>query len=149
MATKATSTKGVQLQRGDGGSPTETFTKIAEVISFKGPSEKAPQLDATSFDSVAMEFIAGLPDNGEITAEVQYVGTDAQQQGLRTDLRAGTKRNFKLVLNDQPAGGSNPTSIAFAAIVTQAPELGGSVNNVIKGSISLRISGAATWTYAA
>lgn len=147
MTTKATSTKKVKLQRGDGGGP-ETFTTIAEIISFKGPTEKAPQLDATSFDSDAMEFIAGLPDNGELTAEVQYVGTDAQQQGLRTDLRAGTKRNFKLVLNDMPSGGSNPTSIAFAAIVTQAPELGGGVNQVVKGSISLRISGTATWTYA-
>jgi hypothetical protein len=146
MTTKATSTKGVKLQRGDGGGP-ETFTTIAEVLSFKGPSEKAPQLDATSFDSVAMEFIAGLPDNGEITAEVQYVGSDAQQQGLRTDLRAGTKRNFKLVLNDSQ--GVQPTTVSFAAIVTQAPELGGGVNQVVKGSISLRISGQATWAYAA
>jgi hypothetical protein len=148
MTTKATSTRGVKLQRGDGAA-TETFTTIAEIISFKGPSEKAPQLDATSFDSSAMEYIAGLPDNGELTAEVQYVGTDAQQQGLRSDLRAGTRRNFKLVLNDTPSGGANPTSIAFAAIVTQAPELGGGVNQVVKGSISLRITGTATWTYPA
>jgi hypothetical protein len=147
MTTKATSTKGVKLQRGDGGGP-ETFTTIAEVLNFKGPTEKAPQLDATSFDSVAMEFIAGLPDNGEVTAEVQFIATDAQQQGLRTDLRNGTKRNFKLILNDMPSGGSNPTSVSFAAIVTQAPELGGAVNQVVKGQIGLRISGQATWVYA-
>jgi hypothetical protein len=147
MTTKASSTRGVKLQRGDGGSP-ETFATIAEVTSFKGPSEKAPKIDATSFDSTAMEFIGGLPDNGEITAEVQFIATDAQQQGLRNDLRAGTKRNFKLVLNDMPVGGANPTSVAFAAIITQAPEIGGGVNQVVKGSITLVISGTAIWTYA-
>jgi Lambda phage tail tube protein, TTP len=148
MATKATSTKAVKVQRGDGGSPTETFTTVAEVTTFKGPTEKAPQLDATSFDSTAMEYIAGLPDNGDLTFDVLFVGTDPQQQGLRTDLRAGTRRNFKIVLNDMPSGGSNPTSVLFAAIVTQAPEIGGGVNAVVKGSVSLRITGTPAWTYA-
>lgn len=147
MTTRATNTKFVKLQRGDGGGP-ETFTTIAEIISFKGPSEKVPPLDATSFDSAAMEYIAGLPDNGEVTAEVQYVGPDAQQQGLRVDLRAGTKRNFKLILNDMPVGGTQPTTISFAAIVTGAPELTGAVNQVVKGAISLRITSTATWAYA-
>lgn len=148
MTTKATSTKFVKVQRGDGAA-SEVFTTIAEVTSFKGPSEKAPQLDATSFDSTAMEYISGLADNGELTFDVQFVGTDPQQQGLRTDLRNGTRRNFKIVLNDQPTGGSNPTSVAFTAIVTGAPEIGGGVNQVVKGSCSLRITGTATWTYAA
>lgn len=144
MATKAKSTKGLKLQRGDGGG-SEVFTTIGEVTNIKGPSEKAPQLDATSFDSTAMEFIAGLPDNGELTFDVNFVGSDAQQQGLRTDLRNGTLRNFKLILPDHA---TTPTTIDFAAIVTGAPEIAGSVNAVIKGSCSLRISGAATWTYA-
>jgi hypothetical protein len=148
MATKASNTIGVKLQRGDGGGP-ETFTTIAEVTSFKGPTEKVPQLDATSFDSTAMEFIAGLADNGEVTFDVNWVGSDAQQQGLRTDLRAGTRRNFKLILNDKPSGGTQPTTVSFAAIVTGAPELTGAVNQVVKGSCSLRITGSATYSYAA
>lgn len=144
MATKAKSTRGIQLQRGDGGG-TEVFTTIGEVTNIKGPSEKAGQLDATSFDSTAMEFIAGLSDPGEITFDVNFVGSDAQQQGLRTDLRNGTLRNFKLKLNDHA---TTPTTVAFAAIVTSAPELSGSVNQVLKGSCSLKISGTPTWTYA-
>jgi hypothetical protein len=144
MTTKATSTKGVKLQRGDGAG-SETFTTIAEVLSWKGPTEKAPQLDASSFDSTAMEYISGLPDNGEVTFDVNWVGSDAQQQGLRTDLRAGTKRNFKLQLVD--SGGVTPTIVSFAAIVTGAPELSGAVNQIVKGSCSLRITGQATYTY--
>lgn len=145
MATKATSTKKIRLQRGDGADPTEAFTTIAEVTNIKGPGEKAPQLDASSFDSEAMEFIAGLPDSGELTFDVNFVGSDVQQQGLRTDLRNGTLRNFKLILNDHA---TTPTTISFAAIVTAAPELSGSTNQVLKGSCSLKISGVPDWEYA-
>lgn len=144
MATKAKSTRGVMLQRGDGGG-SEVFTTIGEVTNIKGPSEKASQLDATSFDSTAMEYIAGLSDAGEITIDMNFVGSDAQQQGLRTDLRNGTLRNFKLKLNDHA---TTPTTVTFAAIVTAAPELSGSVNQVMKASATLRISGSATWSYA-
>lgn len=148
MTTKATMTKFVQVQRGDGGSP-ETFTKIAEVNTFKGPASKAKELDATSFDSAGMEYIAGLTDGGDFSFDVNYVGTDPQQQGLRTDMTNGTKRNFKLVFNDMPVGGSNATSVAFAAVVTEAPSPSGNVNAIIKAGCTLKISGLPVWTYAA
>lgn len=143
MATNAKSSKNVKLKRGDGAG-SEAFTTIGEVTSFKGPGEKAPQLDATSFDSTAMEFIAGLTDNGEITFDVNFVGSDAQQQGLRTDSRAGTLRNFKLDFNDHA---SDPTIASFAAIVTSPPEPSAAVNAIVKASCSLRISGTVTWHY--
>lgn len=144
MATKAKSTKGLRLQRGDGGG-SEIFTTIGEVTNIKGPSEKAPQIDATSFDSTGMEFIGGLADGGEVTFDVNFVGSDAQQQGLRTDLRAGTLRNFKIIINDHI---SSPTTISLSAIVTAAPEISGGVNQVIKGSVSIKVSGLPTWSYA-
>lgn len=144
MTTKAVSTKKLKLQIGDGGG-TEVFTTIAEVTNLKGPSEKAAQLDATSFDSDAMEFIAGLSDNGEVAFDLNFVGSNAQQQQLRTDLRAGNKRNFKILVNDNAV---TPTTVAFAAIVTQAPELSGGVNAVLKGSGTLKVSGVAAWSYA-
>jgi hypothetical protein len=147
MTTKATMTKFVQVQRGDGGSP-ETFTKIAEVTNFKGPSSKASTLPATSFDSAGEEFIGGLTDGGELTFDVNYVATDPQQQNLRSDMTNGTKRNFKFVLNDMPVGGSNPTSIAITAFVTQAPDISGGVNQVVKGSCTIKITGLPVWTYA-
>ncbi len=143
MTTNAKSSKGIKLKRGD-GAVSEGFTTIGEVKSFKGPSEKVTQIDATSFDSTGMEYIAGLSDSGEVTFEVLFVGSDAQQQGLRTDLRAGTLRNFKLDLNDHV---SDPTIVSFAAIVTAAPDLSASVNQAVTGSCGLRISGLPTWHY--
>lgn len=143
MATKAKSTKALKLQRGDGGG-TEVFTTIGEVTNIKGPSEKVDQLEVTSFDSAAKEYIGGLSDGGEISFDTNFVGNDVQQQGLRTDLRAGTLRNFKIILNDHA---TTPTTITFAAIVTSAPEISGSVNAAIKSSSTLKISGLPTWSY--
>lgn len=144
MTTKAKSSKGIKLQRGDGGG-SEVFTTIAEITNVKGPSQKAGTLDATSFDSTSMEFIAALSDGGEVTFDMNFIGSDAQQQGLRTDHVAGTVRNFKLIYPDHA---TTPTTVSFAALVTAPPEPSGGVNQVIKGSASLKVSGAPTWTYA-
>lgn len=141
--TAAVSTRGLRLQRGDGAT-TEVFTTIGEVTDFTGPSETTEQLDATSFDSTAQEFIAGLPDNGEVSFDMNFVGSNAQQQGLRADLRAGTVRNFRLILNDHA---TTDTQFAFAAIVTNL-SIQGASNAIIKASCTLKLTGAATVTYA-
>ena len=144
MTTKAKSTKNLRLQIGDGlGS--ETFTTIGEVIQAMSPSETAEQLEATSFDSTSKEYIAGLSDSGEMSFEVNFVGSNAQQQQLRTDLRAGTTRNFKIIANDHA---SSPTTVSFAAIIVEAPGFGGGVNAVLKGNGRLRVTGTPSWSYA-
>lgn len=148
MASKAVSTKQMKLQRGD-GAVSETFTTIGEVQTTKGPQESVKQIDVTSFDSVAMEYIAALPDGGTVDFDGNYVGTDSQQQALRTDMRAGTKRNFKLIANDQPlVGGTNPTTISFSAVITKLEFLPGGVNQPIKFAGSLKITGVAAFQYA-
>lgn len=144
MATKATSSKFFQVMRGDGGG-SEVFTKIAEVTTFKGPAEKAAPIDATSFDSDGMEYIGGLADGGEVTFDMNLVADDPQQIGLRTDLRAGTRRNFKIIVPDQGAG-STPTNVVFAAIVTAAPDIVAGVNQVNKSSCTLKVTGVPVWT---
>jgi hypothetical protein len=148
MASKAVSTKGLQLQRGDGGGP-ETFTKIGEVTSIKGPSESMPTIDVSSFDSTAMEFLVGIPDAGSIDYEFNYVGPDAQQAAAHADMVAGTKRNFKVVASDMPVGGSNATSISFAGYFVKHEFSGGGVNQALKGSGSIKISGPVTYVRAA
>lgn len=146
MASKAKATKGTKCQRGDGGAP-ETFTTIGEVLSFAGPSGEVSEINVTSFDSTAKEFISdGLPDGGEFSMEMNFVGGDAQQQALRADIAAGTLKNFKLILNDNTV---TPTTISFTALVKKfdGPK-GGGVSEQYKASVSLRVSGLPTFTYA-
>lgn len=145
MVTKAKASKGTRIQRGDGGG-SEVFTTIGEVQSFNGPGETVESIDVTSFDSVAKEFIStGLPDGGDFTFDVNFVGSDAQQQGLRTDLRDGTLRNFKVILNDHA---SSPTTFAFSAVVTGIDGPSAGQGEQYKMSFTLKVSGQPTVTYA-
>lgn len=141
----ATHTRGTLLKRGDGGG-TETFTLIAAITSFSGPNETSPTVDVTTMDSTAREYITGLKDSGEITFDMIFVGTNAQQQGLRTDQTNGTVRNFKLILNDATLE-ANRTTLSISAVVTNFA-LTGQTDDAWRASVSLKISGAITYVYA-
>ncbi len=143
MTSKATSTKHSKVQRGDGATP-ENFTTIAEVTGFKGPSAKATTIDVTSMDSDAMEFKPGLVDNGEVSIDFLFVGSDQQQQGLVADIAAGTMRNHRLVANDHLA---TPSTATFLGLVT-GHDLSGALNSALKGSATIKISGVITRTFA-
>jgi hypothetical protein len=144
MATKAKSTKGTRLQIGDGGG-SEVFTTIAECKNFTGPSDMVEQINVTSFDSSSQEYIStGQPDSGEVSFDMNFVGSNAQQQQLRTDCRSGVLRNFKLIKNDHA---TTPTTITFAAIVTKL-EPKGDVGSAYSQSCSLKVSGTPSWSYA-
>jgi hypothetical protein len=143
----ATSGSGLKLQRGDGATPTEGFTTVGEVTNVSGPDETVEQIDVTSYDSTAREFIAALPDSGEVTFEMNLIGSNAQQQGLRTDLRAGTVRNFKLIMKDKPLE-TDCTRVTFAAIVKALSPAFGGVDEANKLSCTLKVTGQPVWTYA-
>lgn len=143
----ATTGQGLKLQRGDGATPTEGFTTIGEVTNVSGPDETVEQIDVTSFDSTAREFIASISDSGEVSFDMNLVGSNAQQQGLRTDHRAGTVRNFKLIIKDKPLE-ANCTTVAFAAIVKSLSPSFAGVDEANKLACTLKVSGQPTWTYA-
>ena len=121
------------------------------IHNWSGPTEKAKQIDVTSLDSSAMEFIPGLMDPGEVTLEGNYVAGDTAQKGIRADLVARVKRNFQLILTDGHPTASPavaPTTIAFVAVVTDF-QIKGGADEKISFSATLKISGVPTITYAA
>jgi hypothetical protein len=143
MATKAKAAKKTKLQRGDGGSP-EAFTTIAEVVSVSGPKLGLGTVEATSFDSDAVEHIGTIPDSGEISFNLNWVGDDPGQQGLETDRRNGTLRNFKVVYNDHA---TTPTTFTLSALVKEISLNAGGPNAKYEASVTLRTSGTTTITY--
>jgi len=135
----ALKSQGITLARGDGGNP-ETFTAIAEITDFTGPGGQANEIDVTHLTSTGKEFLMGLKDEGTFTFNGNLVPSDAAQTGLRTDRDNQTKRNFKLTLTDNPA-----TVLTFAAFV-QGFSISAGVDDKINLDVTLRISGAVTWT---
>lgn len=122
MATKAVITFGTLLKVGD-GQTSEVFATIPELIAAHGHEETAGFVDVTNTDSPnnAHEKIGeAIVDSGQVTVSFNYIPTDTVQLGLRTDMFAGTTRNFELVNKNTAAD-----VVPFAAIITGWKKVGG------------------------
>jgi predicted secreted protein len=129
---------GVTIKRGDGAG-TEVFTAISEVLSMSGLGKTNPLVEVTSFDSTGREYIAGLADGTEITLECNYLPADTQQQGLISDVDAGTIRNFQVVITD----GTTPLTYSFA-VTPLSWVINPSFEDKNTLTFTLKISGAIT-----
>ncbi|GLC92317.1 hypothetical protein Tamer19_17250 [Cupriavidus sp. TA19] len=111
-----------------------TWTKIENLVNFKGFDGQASELDATDMDSTAKEFLLGLQDWGSFTFDVNRDFNDAGQQAVDAAKRAGTKKTYKLTL-------PNGKTKTFDAYCKNSP-LEGGVDQLLKTTgITLRITG--------
>jgi len=134
---------GTLLQQGDGGTPTEAFTTIAEVLDISGPGLSLGMEDGTHHSSTGgwREQIPTLLDGGQVSFDIQYdpVGaTHDASTGLIKDMEDKTLRNFQLVFPD-----SGSTTWSFAAYVAEF-EPGAPVEGKLTASVTLQLSGQPT-----
>lgn len=134
---------GTLLKSGDGASPTESFTTIAEVTNIGGPNLSLDAIETTSHSSIGgwKEFIGGLLDGGEVSLEINYdpVGaTHDASTGLIYDMINRTVRNFELVFPD-----TGNTTWSFSALV-KAFEPSEPVDDKLTASVTLKVSGQPT-----
>ena len=101
-------TSGLTLSRGDGAT-TEVFTAVPKVISMGGLGAANSQIDATTWDSTAKEFISGLAEGQEVTIEANRVLSDVTQEALIADVVAKLNRNFELAMTD----GTSTETLSF------------------------------------
>jgi hypothetical protein len=131
----AMSSQGVILRRGDGASP-EVFAAVLELQSINGPSGSATVIDVSSLDDNYVQKLIGLLDEGQFTLEGNYLGDNTVHNGLRTDRKNKTLRNFELVLD----AASPESGYSFSAYVLAAP-ISSAVNQQQTVSYTLEISG--------
>lgn len=139
MATKAFSAQGTLVKRGNGAT-VEVFTNIPEIKTIGGPTGASDLLEATNLDSTAKEYVVGLADSGEIRLGVNWDPTSVVHDNLFTDWQNRTKRNFRMVFSDTGAA-----QLDFAAYV-QNYEISGGANAIVEANITLKITGAITFT---
>jgi predicted secreted protein len=137
MSTNAIKSQGTVFKIGNGGGP-ETFTAIPEIVSFSGPGETAGTIDVTDLDSTAKEYIAGLKDTGTLSFDINYIPDNTVHAQIRTDMGAGTLRNFQIIFTDTGA-----TQWDFAAVITGF-SVSGATDDKVTASVSLQISGDIT-----
>ncbi len=103
---------GTLFQVGDGGGP-EVFTTVAQVVDITPPAENLSSVETTDMEDTVKRKIGALVDYGQGQVQLAWDPSDTGQEGLRTDLRAKTARNFKMVF---PAPANLTWS--FTALVT-------------------------------
>ncbi len=111
---KGISAFGTLLQRGDGVTPTEGFTTVAELSNIEIPGVETDLVETSHHTSPGAykEYVLGMRDGGEVTLEGNYFPKEATinaATGLLADNLSGVKRNWKLAFPDAVAA-------AFAAL---------------------------------
>ncbi len=59
-----------------------TFEKIGEVTNIGAPSGEAADIDVTHLESLAKEYLVGLPDEGNIEISMNAIAGDAGHDEL-------------------------------------------------------------------
>lgn len=126
-----------KLYVSDGNSPS-TFTAVGNITDISGPNGSLPTEDASNLDSAAVERIAGLPDEGEVTFEINYDPDNANHTVLRNARRAGTRLEFKITFAD-----ATPTTLLFFGFVTRFQPKA-SKGRIFTASLALAIDGTVT-----
>lgn len=127
----------------DVASASKTLTgkaTIGEIKSFNGPGGQSSDIDITTLESTAKEFLQGLQDEGEFSFDANLDPADVGQIFCRAARTAQAQRGFEVILADADA-----TTFEFDANV-KGFSVSGGVDDVVKAAISLRISGPVTWS---
>ena len=118
------------------GSPTGTLATIANVTGFSGPGGSASVIDITNLSSTAKEKLMGLPDEGQLTIDINYDPDNASHIALRNARKSRTRTEFTITLTD-----STNTVLTFWGYVLGFA-LTGAVDQQVKASITVEIDGA-------
>ncbi|CAB4121374.1 phage tail tube protein [Polynucleobacter sp. AP-Nino-20-G2] len=114
-----------------------SFTAISNIKTFSGFDGSASEIDVTNLSSPAKEVRPGLEDNGQFTLELDRDFSDAGQTALLAARDSQAGKQFKLLL-------PNGENAIFTGYVKKFSMAGG-VDQVVKGSVDIRISGSVTW----
>jgi hypothetical protein len=135
MTVKAIASQGSKLYYSDGGSPT-SFSQVMNVTNIRGlGGGQAPINDTSNLDSTFKEKLMGLPDEGQIQADINLDPDDASHQALQTARKNRTRLEFKITLTD-----TTPTIYQFYGYV-MALGVDIAVGQQVKAGLVIEIDG--------
>lgn len=118
---------------------------IPEVTDFSGFGQTNPLVDATSFDSTAREYIAGLPDGDEITLKCIDIPDNVIQVAMRAAVAAQATRAMRVVATNYNVSPQTVETYNFNAVCVGWKKLP-SVDGKNEAEFTFKISGAITET---
>ncbi len=131
-------TSKIQIEEPDASA---TYVDIAQAVSIEGPTSENREVEVTTLDSTAREYLASLPDNGTVTMPIVFDPDDTTHQLLIALGISGAVRTWRIVL---PNAGQSRAD--FDAFVLNFP-MNITQEEAITNQTVLRVSGAVTWTW--
>jgi hypothetical protein len=121
---------------GDGATPTEAFTALAEVRSISGPSTKVNMIDTSSLTSGVWERqVPGRITPGSISFDMAFMPEETGHITLTTTMKARTRKNYKVVFPTTPVW-----ELSFSGYVAGC-ELSFPGDDVITAAVEFAIDG--------
>jgi hypothetical protein len=124
-----------------GGTATPSaWTKVGQLSDIKGSSDSSPDIEVTDLDSTTKEYVQGLPDTGNVTANCYCVDADTGLAAMEAAFDAKALKTFKVTY----PSGATPIR-TFNGYVKSFPKIGdASKDGVVTGSIEIKRSGTVT-----
>jgi len=111
------------------------FVKVGQVSNIGPPSGTAQKIDTTHLESVAKEFLMGIPDNGDIEVSGNALDTDNGQDEMEAAKNAQELRWVKITRSDGSVR-------YFMAVVLKFTDFEMGVDAKVPFSATFGISGA-------
>jgi hypothetical protein len=138
MAYTAFAVAGTLLQMA-GGSPS-SYSTIRGVEGFQGPTASKPDIDVTAIDDSAAQFLAGIPDYGQITFDLFWDPAEVNHQLLKDAFDiVGSVTYFKIVASDSGA------AVGYCQGEVKGWEHDFSKGAAAKVKVTVKLSGAMQW----
>jgi predicted secreted protein len=115
---------------------------VPEVMRVNCPDVKTDLNDVTSHDSTGgfREFLPGLKDGDQVTAEMNWKPSNAVHKQLRIDAYAAALKTFNIVLPDV-----TDNTCAFSGYITGYPGQA-NVGEPLKNTLTIKVTGMPTWS---
>lgn len=138
-----------------------TVLKIGNITDIGEFGKQAGEIDTSNLDSAAKEYLAGLPDNGEITLTVNVDPKSAAHQFMNTNAGGAAVYDSLVGWSDgttaptatggviTPPAAASRSSSKFKTVIKGYRYQVGGIDSVIKATITMRVTGAITETFKA
>jgi hypothetical protein len=124
------------------------WTLIAQVRDIGGPTVTSEQIEASHRDSQFRRYVAGMKDGGEVSFDVIFDPDHASHDptlanSIADDNATGVVSNWRM---NFPGAGGAVTRAAFQAFVSSF-QPNSPLEDALTAAITLKLSGAITWTH--
>lgn len=148
MPAQAWPSQGVTIGVDQVSGASNSYSLINEVVSIENAGGgTVTQAKTTWLSSLVHTYRGTIPDNAEVSISLNYDPTDAVHKFLRNlkDTPSNGPNNFQVIFN---TGNTNSSAVFVANVAEFSGPTAGDVEENLAAELTLKITGAVTWTAA-